>query len=115
MSDKQDKQEKAELELLLRQPPFVNFLYRTSIQMAGLLEYNRPAANGSDGRNLASEGRRNLGLDILHDAARGIPLDDPDARLTVLLDQILRERIQSTPQEKPSAEPSDRYDDDPEE
>lgn len=112
-----DKLEKAELEELIRLPAFRKFLFRTSIQSAGLLDYNAVKANGSDGRNLEyHEGRRSLGFEALRDAARGIPGVDGDPALWVLFDQVLREGIQSTPQEKPRAK-SDRYaetDDEPE-
>lgn len=88
----------AEREQLLALPAFRKHLFRL-IQTAGILS---GTTNGADGRNLVIEGRRNLGLDILHDAARGIPgCDDPEAALSLLLIQVLREGAQSQPQEKP--------------
>lgn len=92
-----EKQERAEMEALLAMPGFRKFLYR-SIQLAGI---HVGTTNGADGRNLIAEGRRNLGLDILHDAARGIPVDDTEAAFSLLLIQVLREGAQSIPEEKP--------------
>lgn len=104
-------QETAEREQLLELPAFRKHLFRL-IQTAGILS---GTTNGADGRNLVIEGRRNLGLDILRDAARGIPCDDPEAALNLLLIQVLREGAQSTPQEKPrgrrSRDSDDRDDD----
>ena len=104
--------EKAEMEGLCKLPAFRNFLRRTSIQMAGLLDYKPPQANGSDSRNLEyHEGRRSLGLETLRDAARGMPVDDQDdAALKLLMIQILREDLQTAPEEKPSGR-RNRYDD----
>jgi hypothetical protein len=91
-------QEQLDREQLIALPAFLRFLSR-SIQSAGIYS---GTTNGADGRNLVSEGRRNLGLDILHDAAGAIPLPDPEARLKMLLLSILREDAQSTPPpEKP--------------
>lgn len=86
----------AEREQLLEIPAFRKHLFRL-IQTAGILS---GTTNGADGRNLITEGRRNLGLDILHDVARGIPCADPEAALSLLLIQVLREGAQSQPQEK---------------
>ena len=88
--------EAAEREQLLEIPAFRKHLFRL-IQTAGILS---GTTNGADGRNLVIEGRRNLGLDILRDVSRGIPCDDPEAALNLLLIQVLREGAQSTPQEK---------------
>lgn len=90
-----EKIERTEMEGLLALAPFRKFLFR-SIQLAGIFS---STTNGADGRNLVSEGRRNLGLDILHDAARGIPVDDAQAALNLLLMQVLREGAQSTPED----------------
>lgn len=101
----------AEREQLLEIPAFRKHLFRL-IQTAGILS---GTTNGADGRNLVIEGRRNLGLDILRDVARGIPCDDPEAALNLLLIQVLREGAQSTPQEKTrgrrSQDSDDRNDD----
>jgi hypothetical protein len=103
-----DKLERAELEALLKLGGFRKFLFR-SIQLAGI---HAGTTNGADGRNLVNEGRRNLGLDILHDAARGIPVDDPEAAFNLLLIRVLREGAQSTPKEKPRGGRSPDRDDD---
>ena len=100
-----EKLRKAELAELLAIPGFRKFIWR-SIQMAGIFA---PVANGSDGRNLVSEGRRNLGLEILHDVAGGVPVDDPQAAFNFLLLTILREEAQSQPSEKPNGR-RNRYD-----
>lgn len=103
-----EKLERAELDALLKLEGFRKFLYR-SIQLAGI---HVGTTNGADGRNLIAEGRRNLGLDILHDAARGIPVDDPEAAFSLLLIQVLREGAQSTPPEKPHGRRNPDRDDD---
>jgi len=98
MTDKAERRERADLEALIGQPGFLRFLSRV-IQSAGIYA---ATTNGTDGRYLVSEGRRDLGLNILRDAARGIPLvDDPAGALGLLLIQVLREEAQSTPQEIP--------------
>jgi hypothetical protein len=103
-----DKLEAAEMAELNRLPAFRKFLWR-SIQSAGILDYTKPSADGLAERNLFNEGRRSLGLDILRDAARGMPVDDPQAAFLLLIDQTLREEIQSTPKERHGGRPS-RYD-----
>ena len=103
-----DKIERAELADLLKLSQFRSFLFRL-IQSAGILA---STTNGSDGRNLIHEGRRNLGLDILHDAARGMPVDDPEAAFGLLLIQVLREGAQTSPQEKRDGR-TGRYKDEP--
>lgn len=102
-----EKVERTEMEGLLALPAFRKFLFR-SIQSAGIFA---STTNGADGRNLVLEGRRNLGLDILHDAARGVPVDDPEAAFGLLLIQILREAAQSKPEENTRAKRT-RYDED---
>jgi hypothetical protein len=94
-----EKLERSELADLLKLPGFRKFLSR-AIQTAGIFSQMAPTANGTDSRNLFNEGRRSLGLDILHDAARGIPVDDQEAAFGLLMIQVLREAAQ-TPQEQP--------------
>lgn len=95
-----DKQTKADLEELLARPGFLRFLHRCAIQTGGIYAQKAPTADGTDSRNLFDEGRRSLGLDILHDAARGIPVDDPEAAFGLLMISVLREAAQ-TQQEQP--------------
>lgn len=106
-----DKLERAEMAELLKLPAFRKFLFR-SIQSAGIFS---STTNGADGRNLVSEGRRNLGLDILHDAARGIPTSDPEAAFMLLSIQVLREGAQSIPEENTRGRRSRHDEDDPDE
>lgn len=102
-----DEREIEDLRQLLAMPAFARFLFR-SIQMAGILF---PTTDGADGRNLISEGRRSLGLDILRDVERG----QPEPRdLIVTLTQALLTEAQSKPQEKPRGRRS-RYDSEPDE
>lgn len=103
-----DKQERADLEALLALPAFRKFLWR-AIQSARIFAITTPTANGTDSRTLFDEGRRSLGLEILHDAARGIPVDDPEAAFGILMIQVLREAAQSQ-QEQPRGR---RYQRDP--
>lgn len=85
---------------LMALAPFRRFLWR-AIQNAGILS---ATTDGSEGRHLAyAEGRRNLGFDILADAARGQPVDDPEAAFNLTLFQIIREKAQEQPSEKPNA------------
>lgn len=103
--------ERADMEGLVQMPAFHRFLGRV-MEMAGI---HAAATNRADGRNLVNEGRRDLGLSVLRDAARGMPSRDPQAAFELLLIQLLRERAQSVVQEKPTGR-RDRYDapDDPE-
>lgn len=92
---------------LLAIPAFRRFLFRL-IQTAGLLDYAKPATNGSEGRDLAFvEGRRSLGFDLLRDADAGQPaeLRHPQSILTLIA--VLREEANPAPKEKKR----DRYDD----
>lgn len=101
-----EKTEKLDMEALLALPAFLRFLSRV-IQTS---EIHSAETNGTDGRHLVSEGRRDLGLNILRDAARGQPVDDPAAAFSMTLIQVLREEAQSAFQETPRARRS-RYDD----
>lgn len=94
MSERQDR---AEMEMLLKQPAFLKFLARV-IQNAGIYSAQ---TNGADSRHLLMEGRRDLGLTILRDAARGQPTDNAQAAFSLTLIQVLREEAQSTQQEDP--------------
>jgi hypothetical protein len=100
-----EKLEKLEMGELLKSKPFLNFLFRV-IQTAGI---HGATTDGPDGRNLIREGRRNLGLEILHDVARGQPVADPDAAFSMTLIQVLREALQAAPQENPRNGRHDRY------
>jgi hypothetical protein len=92
-----DSQEQQDMVFLMGRPEFRRHLL-TIIRASAI----HASAYGSDGRNLPySEGRRSLGLDILRDAARAMPVDDPDSAFSLTLLQILREEAQ--PQEKPDA------------
>lgn len=102
-----DKQIKADNAFLLARPEFLRFLDRV-IQMARIYE---PTTDGSEGRHLAYwEGRRNLGLEVLHDAARGQAVDDPEAAFTLTAIQILREAAQQSTPEKTANAKRSRYD-----
>ncbi len=102
-----DKAERADMAGLLALPAFRKYLWRI-IQASGI---HAATTNGADGRNLISEGRRNLGLDMLRDAARGQPIDDPGNALTLTLIQVLSEEAQSTPAENQRGRRTDRYSD----
>lgn len=98
--------EKLDMEGLLKVPGFLLFLSRV-IQSSGI---HTAETNGADGRHLVSEGRRDLGLIILRDAARGQPVDDPGSAFAMTLIQVLREEAQSTAKE-PTRGRRTRYDD----
>jgi hypothetical protein len=100
--------EELDMERLLALPEFLRFLSRV-IQTSGI---HSAETNGTDGRHLVSEGRRDLGLNILRDAARGQPVDDPAGAFSMTLIQVLREEAQSALQETPNARRS-RYNADP--
>lgn len=102
-----EKSEKLDMEKLAAEPAFLRFLSRV-IQTS---EIHSATTDGADGRHLVSEGRRDLGLNILRDAARGMPVDDPQAAFGLLLIQVIREDAQSTIQETPRAR-RPRYNDD---
>jgi hypothetical protein len=97
---------KSDMQTLLRQPAFLRFLW-TVIQTSGVLQ---PTTDGPDGRNLRSEGRRNLGLEILAMAEKGQPIQSahPDGPLLTLI-QVLREETQKQPEET-QRDRQDRYD-----
>lgn len=103
-----EKLERLDMEALVKLPAFLRFLSRL-IQNAGI---HAATTNGTDGRYLVSEGRRDLGLTTLRDAARGIAgVEDAQAAFTLLLIQVLREDAQASPQEAPRDRRT-RYDDD---
>lgn len=99
-----DKQQTLDVQELLRLPAFLRFLDFAVIQPAGIYG---AATNGSEGRNLVSEGRRGLGLDILAMVDSGQPAQHPDGTPVLTMLQILREKSQST---KERADEPSRYD-----
>lgn len=89
-----------DMEFLLRQPAFLRFLGRV-VQLGGLFEQ---VTTGTEGRELAYfEGRRNLALDILHDAETGIPDKDPDGAPLFVAIQIFSEQANQAVTEKTNA------------
>jgi hypothetical protein len=107
-----DKLRQSDMEWLIKQPPFLRFLFR-SIQTAGILSHTTRATTGSDGRDLAfAEGRRSQGFDILAEAALGQPEQvrgrDPLNLMTLIA--ALTEEVQTPPVETKSGR-RDRYDD----
>lgn len=105
--DDRERQEKSDLEFMLRSPECRRILYLISIQMARLLE---PTTDGSEGRHLSYwEGRRNLGLEILALFETAQPATHPGGLSILTLIQLLREEAQK-PSEKPNAtRRHDRY------
>lgn len=86
-----DKSEQADMERLVERPEFLRFLGRV-VAAAGI---HAAATTGTDGQRWAGEGRRDLGLTILHDAARGVSTDNPAGPFSELLIQVLREEAQA--------------------
>lgn len=103
-----ERTEKQDMEKLVAEPAFLRFLSRV-IQIS---EIHSATTDGADGRYLVSEGRRDLGLNIIRDAARGMPADDSEAAFKLLLIQVLREEAQSTIQETPIARRRRYHDED---
>jgi hypothetical protein len=99
-----EKTEKSDLVDLLARPAFLRLLGRI-VQTSGI---HAPAGASAD---LRSEGRRNLGLDILRDVARGQTHDDPEQAFAATVIQVLAEQVQSAGEEKPRGR-SSRYDND---
>jgi hypothetical protein len=91
-----ERQQKLDLEHLLRQPEYLRFLFRV-IQIARIFE---PVTDGSDTRHLYHEGRRDLGLEILAmaDAAQPVRHESGLPILTAI--QVLREEAQKPGTEK---------------
>jgi hypothetical protein len=103
MSD--ERLRKEDMTALIALPAFRRFLWRV-IQTSGILE---PTTDGSEGRHLAyAEGRRNLGLEILADAEQGQPVAHPTGIPLLSVIQVLREEVQSTPQENAHGRRYDR-------
>lgn len=89
-----------DMKELMALPSFRRFLFR-SIQTAGLLDYARPATNGSEGRDLAFvEGRRSLGFELLRDADAGQPAELRHPQSVFTLIAALREEANPAPKEK---------------
>lgn len=102
-----EEERHADMSELMAMPSFRRFLFR-SVQLAGLLDYPKPATDGSGGRDLAFvEGRRSLGFDLLRDADAGQPasLRHPQSVFTLIA--ALREEANPAPKEKKR----DRYED----
>lgn len=99
MIDQQTK----DLQFLIQRPEFLRFLDFAVIQPSGIFA---AATNGSDGRNLVSEGRRSLGLEILAMVETGQPVAHPGNPILTLM-QVFREIAQATT-EKPDAKRFDR-------
>lgn len=106
--EERDKQDKSDQALLLQRPEYLRFLFRV-IQSAGIYQ---STTNGADGRNLVSEGRRNLGLEILDMAENGQPItvSHPVGPLLTLI-QVMREETQQPSTEKPNGRRYDRNND----
>ena len=105
-----DKQELADLEVLMARKDFQRFLFR-AIQTAGIFAQG---TNGHDGRDLAfAEGRRSLGLWLLGQADAGLPepMQSPDH--IAALHALLRAQLDTPPppKGKGNATRIDRYDD----
>jgi len=99
-----DAELKRAMERLLPQPEFKTFLFAV-IQRAGIFNIT---TDGSDGRNLVAEGRRNLGLEILDMAELGQPVSHPDKLPILSLIQTLVAESQKQ-SEKPNGK-RERYD-----
>lgn len=98
---------KADRETLLANPAFTRFLWDL-IQTAGIFD---PTTNGTDGRNLIAEGRRNLGLEILRSMDEAQPVQSPSGVPVLTLIQTLREAAQSTTSKEPKRDRSSTYGD----
>ncbi len=92
-----DKKQIDDIRDLLRKPEFVRFLDFAVIQPAGIWG---AATNGSDGRHLVSEGRKELGFSILAMVEQGQPAQHPDGTPVLTMLQVLREKTQSTTETK---------------
>ncbi|WP_375272055.1 hypothetical protein [Sphingomonas sp.] len=101
-----DKSEQADMEKLAAQPEFLRFLGRV-VAASGL---HAATTTGTDGQRWVGEGRRDLALTILHDAARGVSTDNPAGPFSDLLIQVLREEGQTAISETVRSRRS-RYDD----
>jgi hypothetical protein len=102
MSD--ERLRKEDMTALMALPSFRRFLWRV-IQSARLFE---STTDGSDNRHLEMEGRRNLGLEVLADAELGQPVAHPTGIPLLSVIQVLREEVQSTPQENAHGRRYDR-------
>lgn len=102
-----ERLERIDMADLLKQDRFLRFLSRV-IQMAGIHAVPTPSA---DGRGLLADGRRDLGLSILHDVARGQEVEDPETAFALTLIQVLNDRVQLTAHETPRGRRK-HYDDD---
>lgn len=91
-----DQQVKDDMRELMRLPAFNRFLFRV-IQKATIFG---ATTDGSDGRNLIREGRRQLGLEVLAEADEAQPVQSPDGIPLLTIMQVFREAAQQQP-EKP--------------
>lgn len=99
------KQQRSDMQTLLQRPEFARFLFRV-IQTSGIFSVT---TDGSEGRHLVAEGRRQLGLEILDMAEEGQPVAHPDKLPVLTILQALREEAQQ-PAEKSNGRRSERYD-----
>lgn len=84
----EEQRKRQDMELLIQRPEFLRFLFEL-IQISGVLA---PTTDGSVGRDLAYfEGRRNLGLEILHLVEMGQPRQHPGGLPLLTLYQLIRE------------------------
>ena len=101
------KQFKQDMETLLQRPEFLRFLFEL-IQISGVLS---ATTDGSVGRDLAySEGRRNLGLEILDLVETGQPIPEkhPAGSILTIL-QVLREETLKPTETQNGKDRSSRY------
>jgi hypothetical protein len=102
-----DTQIRTDMEFLNSRPEFRRFLFR-AIQTAGIFDQK---GSGKSERDLAyAEGRRDQGLDLLHDAERGQPAAHPEGIPILTTIQILVEEAQQAGTEKKKdGRRNDRY------
>ena len=93
-----ERQQKDDMEALLKRPEFLRFIFEL-IQRGGVLE---AAAHGSDERTFIAIGRRQLALEVLGMVDLGQPVAHPDKLPILTLLQVLREEA-SKPTENPNA------------
>ena len=105
MSD--DKLIAEDMAWLMNQPQFRRFGWRV-IQMSGL--FYGATTDGSEGRYLLAEGRRQLGLEILAECEKGHPVQHPDGVPLLTTIQLLREEAQQQPKEPKHAKRYSRTD-----
>ena len=100
-----ERQQKDDMELLLKQPPFLRFIFEL-IQRGGVLE---AAAHGSDERTFIAIGRRQLALEILGMVEIGQPVAHPDKLPILTLLQVLREEASKPTETRNAKDRSSHY------